>query len=262
MQTNIHFRYFGLLLITGILATSCSYINNRQNGSGNVIKQERKVSSFDKLDVSVVFNTVIIPANEEKVIVETDDNLQQYVIVETRNSTLSIHMASRVNIGKEAANTIYIYTKTLQSIENSSVGNLSNEGVLSSDNFTLTNQAVGNVELKIKAKKTTIDNSAVGTTNLFLQTDSLTLGNSAVGKILLTGSCTEADINNSSVGNFDSHYLTTQVLHINNSAVGKTEISAEKEFYIDNSAVGKLDMYGDGVIKRLNDSGISKASKH
>ncbi len=258
-----HLRYAGLslLIVFTVLGYSCTYAN-RQNGSGNVTKENRYVEPFNKLDLSLVFEAVIIPSAEEKVIVETDDNLQPYIIVENKNSTLSVKMKRNVNIGKHTAGKVYVYTKGIEALNNSSVGKLSNEDTLRAENFTLNNSAVGSTGLTIKAKSIKINNSAVGKTDVSLYCDNLSLNNSSVGKTDLRGSCRESQINNSSVGSFDSRSLITQILHITNSSVGKTDISAEKEFYIRNTAVGKLDIYGPGVIKKLEDHGIAKASRH
>ncbi len=249
------------LVVTGLLLNSCYYIN-RHNGSGNVTKVEHSASGFNKLDLSIVFDAVIIPSSFEKVIVETDDNLQQEVQVSMNDSTLDIHMKHDSNIGRHSAGKIYIYTKGIKSLTNSSVGNLTNEGTLTASAFTMNNSAVGTCNLKIKAPTTTIDNSAVGKTNLYIEGIALNFTNSAVGKTILTGSCTDVHINNSGVGKFDAQNFITQTIHIVNSAVGSTDITADKEFYIDNSSVGSLDVYGKGVIKKLNDSGISKTRLH
>ncbi|MDP4204206.1 MAG: DUF2807 domain-containing protein [Bacteroidota bacterium] len=252
---------FSILILTGLVISSCTYIN-RQNGSGKVIRVEHPAKGFNKVEISLVFDAVIIPGTDEKVVVETDDNLQQYVLVSNSDSTLNVRMKDNVNIGSHSAGTVYIYTKGITSINNSSVGKLTNDGTLTADTFDFSNSSVGNNDLKIKAKKIIINNSSVGKTNLFLDCNMLAFTNSAVGKTLLTGNCDDAHIDNSGVGSFDAQNFTTQVLHIVNSAVGSTDVNASKEIYIDNSGVGRLDVYGACVIKKLDDNGVSKTHKH
>ena len=103
-----------VLILTGFLMTSCYYIN-RQNGSGRVIKVEHPVSGFNKINLGIIFDAVIIPSAAEKVIVETDDNLQQYVIVNKSDSTLNVQMKNNINIGHHSAGKIYIFTKSIRS---------------------------------------------------------------------------------------------------------------------------------------------------
>lgn len=263
MKTGSPFRnlYLPVLAILGLTLSACMYVN-RINGSGNVTKAEHSVAGFNKLDIGIVFNAVIIPSQETKVVVELDDNLQQYVKINQSDSTLSIQMENGINIGKSSGGKIYIYEKGIREITNSSVGRLSNEGELTAATFRLTNSSVGNNDFRIKADTITIDNSSVGRTNLFLESRNLIFTNSSVGKTILAGYSTEARIDNSGVGSFDAKNLMTQVMHINNSAVGSTQITADKEFYIDNSGVGGLDTYGKGTYVKLDDSGITKTHKH
>jgi Protein of unknown function (DUF2807). len=252
-----------MLLVAAVLATSCNFsFSNRVNGSGHVTRIGYRVEPFSKLDIGITLDAVIIPGNEEKVIVETDDNLQQYVIVESGKGCVNIKMKEHVNIGKRTAGKIYIYTKGVEELNNNSVGRLTSQDTLKTNTLRLDNSSVGTTDLKIKAQTITVKNSAVGSTSLYLQSEKLDMDNSAVGKTELSGSCPQATIKNSSVGAFIARNLKTQVLHINNSAVGKTEIYAEKEFYIDNTAVGKLEMFGNGAIKQLNDNGIEKVKKN
>ncbi|WP_243350184.1 GIN domain-containing protein [Parabacteroides sp. FAFU027] len=259
-RISIHFL---LMALVATLASACSFaFSNKVNGSGHVTRIGYRVESFNKIDISTVLDVVVIPGKEEKVIVETDDNLQQYVIVESGANALNLKMKEHVNIGKRTAGKIYIYTKGVEVINNSSVGRLTSQDTLKANTFRLDNSSVGTTDLKIKAQTITVKNSAVGSTSLYLQSEKLDLDNSAVGKTELTGNCPQATIKNSSVGAFMAGNFITQVLHINNSAVGKTEIYAEKEFYIDNNAVGKLEIFGNGVIKQLNDNGIEKVKKH
>lgn len=250
-----------IYIATLIILTSCSIIN-KQNGSGNVTTTQHSLTPFQKIDISTVFETVIVPASEEKLVVQMDDNLQQYIEIQNIDSTLTIKMKSHINIGTYSTGKLFIYTKGITAINNSSVGKLSNEGTLVADNFKLDNSSVGNNNLKIKAKNILINNSAVGKSNLYLECQSLSLINSAVGKTILTGFCNEAQINNSGVGSFDAKDYSTQILHLTNSAVGRSEVTALKEFYITNSGVGRLDLYGTGAIKQLDDSGLSKTKKH
>jgi hypothetical protein len=261
IQSTISKISMSVLVITGLLLSSCYYVN-RHNGSGNVTRIEHPISGFNAVDISIVFDAVIIPSSFEKVIVEIDDNLQQDVLVSKIDSTLKIHMKNNTNIGRHSAGKVYVYTKGIKSLSNGSVGNLTNEGTLEAPTFNLNNSAVGTSSLKIKAAQTTIDNSAVGKTNLYVEGVALNFTNSAVGKTILTGSCIDAHINNSGVGTFDAQHFITQTMHIVNSAVGSTDVTADKEFYIDNSAVGRLDVYGKGVIKKLDDNGISKTHLH
>lgn len=232
------------ILVLLVLCSSCGvWIGEGTEGSGKVTKQVHILKSFNAIHLGVVYEVIIIPSDSEKVIVETDDNLQPFIIVENNENLLTINMKPNTNISRKTIGKIYIYARELNEITNNSVGKLDNEGVLKSKNLVLNNSAVGSTELKIEAYDVTLNNSAVGKTELF-------------------GSCNNLKIHNSAVGSLNTQEFKCNFLDLDNHGVGKTAVFANKEFIINNSAVGSLDIYGEGEIKKINSSSIGSFKKH
>ncbi len=232
-----------LIIAFILLTTGCVFDGEHIAGSGNVIRNIHKVTSFNTLNLGVVFNVVIIPSDSEKVIVEADDNLQELVIVEKHDSILSIKMKPHLNIIKKSSGKIYVYIKGLVAITNESVGRLENEGVLKSGRIAINNQAVGKTKLKFES-------------------NDIIFNNSAVGKTELSGNCNNLKIKNSSVGEFNASELQCNYLDLENESVGKTSVFANKEMIINNSGIGSLDVYGHGIIKKISTTGIGSFKKH
>jgi len=67
-------------LVTLLMLTGCNVIG--EIGSGNVIRQERKVSSFNGIEVSGVFHVDLTQGTTNSVIVEADDNLMDIIRTE------------------------------------------------------------------------------------------------------------------------------------------------------------------------------------
>lgn len=251
-----------LIVSLGMMLFSCNYINGHTiSGSGKVIKQERPVSSFNRLDLAVPLNVVIIPSKQRRVVVEIDDNLQSYVTVVSDGSLLSISVPKNTNFSTKIKGEIDVYVDSLSVLDNHSVGMLTMQDTLHTPYFFLNNHAVGKTDLQVEAKVISVNNHAVGRLNLYLQADSLSLENHAVGETVLSGKCNEAMMNNKSVGNFDAKLLFCQVVHLTNSAVGSTSIRSSQAFYVKNSGIGGLTLYGKGQIEELSDSGISKTRR-
>jgi hypothetical protein len=248
-QTNLFkniFRRIDAAVVFSALVflTSCYSSNaERLSGSGNVTRETHNVSSFNALNLAVVFDVVIIPSDIEEVVVETDDNLQDLVLVENKGDELVVKMKPQANISRKTQSKIFIYVKELEGITNSSVGTLENEDILRSNTLTLNNSAVGRTTLKIETTDLTIKNSAVGSTEL-------------------QGNCNTLKIKNSAVGKLNASELQCNYLDIDNHSVGRTSVFANIESVINNSAIGTLDLYGQGVIKKINNSGIGRFNKH
>ena len=75
-------------LITLLIIVSCNVIG--EIGSGNVIREERKVSSFNGIEVSGAYDIKLIQGTANSVIIEADDNLMDLIRTEVRGSTLVI----------------------------------------------------------------------------------------------------------------------------------------------------------------------------
>ncbi len=251
-----------LVVSIGMMLFSCNYINGHTiSGSGKVVKQERPVSSFNRLDIAVPLNVVIIPSKQSRVVVEIDDNLQSYVTVVSDGSLLSISVPNNTNFSTKVKGEIDVYVDSLTVLNNHSVGMLTMQDTLHTTYFALDNHAVGKTDLQVEAKVISVNNHSVGRLNLYLQADSLSLDNHSVGETLLSGKCSEASMNNHSVGNFDAKLFFCQVVHLTNSAVGGASIRASQAFYVKNSGIGGLILYGKGQLEELSDSGISKTRR-
>ena len=70
------------VLITLLVIVSCNVIG--EIGSGNVVKEERKVSSFNAIEVSGAFDVELVQGTAIAVTVEADDNLMDLIRTEVR----------------------------------------------------------------------------------------------------------------------------------------------------------------------------------
>ena len=67
----------------------------KEQGTGNIISKTINVNSFIRLHVSISGYVELIQADEEKVIIETDDNLVDFI--QTENSGRTLYVTGEVN---------------------------------------------------------------------------------------------------------------------------------------------------------------------
>jgi hypothetical protein len=91
-------------------------------GNGNIISQERKVKEFDGIALYGIGNINIHFAEDYKVIVTTDSNIQDFVEIEISDSTLSIEK-KRENYYPTKL-TIDVFLPELKSIISNGAGNV------------------------------------------------------------------------------------------------------------------------------------------
>lgn len=81
---------FGLFVIIGLI--TCN-INTEFgiNGSGNIVEQERNLPKFTGIEVRGGIELYITQGDTQKVVVETDDNLQKIFITKVEDDILKIY---------------------------------------------------------------------------------------------------------------------------------------------------------------------------
>lgn len=65
---------------------------NSVSGSGNLVTNEFEFADFDSLEASGVYQVEIIPADNFSVVIETDDNIAEYIHVSQDNNTLRLDL--------------------------------------------------------------------------------------------------------------------------------------------------------------------------
>jgi hypothetical protein len=213
-----------------------------KKGNGKVVMQNRTVSSFSKIAIEGVFPVELSQdGGAEFVKVETDENLQDQIIVSNDGDRLMVTMKEEPSIRAKKMK-VYINIKKLSELDFKSVGAL-----------TTANQ------LKLDALE--VNSESVGKLNMDIDADFLRANLNSVGSTTLSGKVREARINNKSIGSLSAYDLKAGTLMIHNTAVGTVEIYADSAFYIRSSALGTLYYKGPGVVKELSSEGIGKVKK-
>ncbi|MES2621139.1 MAG: head GIN domain-containing protein [Bacteroidota bacterium] len=232
----------GLILLGGLAFLSSCGCNGKR-GNGHVVKQERKISSFQKISIKGIFPVVISQdGGSEWVKVEADDNLQELITVENDDNELIISSDDNIAIHKSKRLKVYVNIKTLHALNNTSVGTIASSGPLTFDSLEINSESVGKLELKLQGNFLRANLNSVGLTNL-------------------SGNVEEVRINNKSVGVLFANDLKAETLMIHNTAVGLVEVYAAKEFFIRSSGIGNLYYKGAGDVKELKHEGLGKVQK-
>ncbi len=229
--------------ISGIVATSACNGCNGKRGNGHVIKQNRPVTSFNKISIEGIFPVVLSQdGGPEFVKVEADENLQDFILVRNEGNELVVETEDNVSIRRSKRLKVFINLKNISELSYKSVGSLTTDGKLKLDSFEINSESVGKVDLDLDARFLRANLNSVGVTNL-------------------QGQVTEARINNKSVGTLNAYDLKTKTMMLHNTAVGNAEIFADSAFFIRSSALGNVHYKGGGVVKELKSEGIGKVEK-
>lgn len=149
-----------LLCLIGIVFFSCNEnFNTGTQGSGNITKEKRAIAtSFDKIASSSGITVIVEQGTPTSIEVETDDNIQQYVITKVENGTLivkvegSIHTESPINVT--------VKMPTIASLESSSGSTISSKNTLRGDGISLNTSSGGGIEAVVEYEKVYCESSS------------------------------------------------------------------------------------------------------
>ena len=142
-----------LLIAAGslVLLSSCHFFHKRVRGSGNVIMQSRNISNFTGVSISSAMDLYVKQDSAFSVKVETDDNLQRYIIVREEGGLLRISQENNLNLDVTGKIKVFVSAPAYKSLEATGACNIFSENMLSSNeaiDIDLTGASSASVELK------------------------------------------------------------------------------------------------------------------
>ena len=106
-----------LLFIAILVSTSCMMDGiSRVTGNKNVTTENRKVNDhFTEIHASTGIDVFITQADEESIRVESDENLQEFIITEISDGVLKIY--SKRNIWRAKSKKVYVNVTEINTIK-------------------------------------------------------------------------------------------------------------------------------------------------
>ena len=229
-----------LASLAGLFLAGMVYAQNDKNhetieGNGKKVTRDVAVSSFDALQASGVYELKLSQGSKESVKIEADENLQEYFNVHNEGNKLVIDMdkMKNKNLKNSGKMKVYVTFKNLKALDLKMVGSVSSQDQLSFDDLDMNTKNVGDVDLKLTAKKLDLDIKSVG-------------------DVKLSGKANEAVVKNKGVGSFKAGNFVVQTMDIENQGVGSAEVNAEKDLKVKDTFLGKVTNKGGATVRHMN----------
>ena len=136
-----------LTLLTTTTA-SCNFIHGVK-GNGKVVKEVRKVSGFNAIEVGGAFEVYLTQGDEESLVVEADENLLPLIKTMVRSGTLVIRTEKNIRDAEEL--NIFITFKTLKKMDFSGAVDVESENKLSFDKLIVKGSGASELDLEMEA---------------------------------------------------------------------------------------------------------------
>lgn len=143
-----------LALVFVTTLTSCQFDMNigHENGNGNVVTEDREVTQdFGEVKGSRGLDVYLTKGNENKIVVEADENLLD--LIETNISNGKLTITSSKNIGRAKAKKIHVTYVELSTIEASSGADVIGNSVIKSETLTLDCSSGADLEVEVFTKQ-------------------------------------------------------------------------------------------------------------
>ena len=208
------------------------------NGSGNIIKNSRSVSGFNRVEISGSGHLFIIQGNTESLQIECDDNIEPHILSTVTNKTLDIG-PNNVNLNPSEAIKYTLSLKNLHALKTSGAIKISSN-LLRTENLNVVMNGSGKFILgRIEAQSVEVDIN--GSCKFDIES-----GNVKHQRLSISGS-----------GKFNVSNLKSESADVKISGSGKTTLWLADKLNIKISGSGKLHYYGSPKISS-NVSGSGK----
>ncbi len=226
-----------ILLLVLISTTSCMFDGFGIKGNGNVVSEDRKISSdFDAIKVSQGINLYLTQGNETGLSVEVDENILDLLVTEIEGDVLKIYFEKNVS---RATKNVYLTANKLNSIKSSSGSSVKGEGTFKSKSMVLKSSSGSEIKLNLDA-------------------ENVTCSTSSGADIRVSGITNTFNGDASSGSQIDADALKAQVSIVDVSSGANIDTYASEKIVANASSGGDIDFYGNP--KSVNKSKSSGGS--
>ena len=219
---------FLVLLI--ISSSGCNgFCIDGEKGRGDIIKQERPISSFNSIRVSSAFEVILSQGDNEKVIVEANENLMDNIKTEVKGGKLIVSLKGCLKNRKTIK--IYITFKNIHSLYVSGAVEISSEGRLNFDMLEMDFSGASEIEMDITANKLSGDFSGAS-------------------EISLSGKVNDVKLELSGASELKALELEIQNFDIEISGVAEAKVYIKQKLNVDISGAAEVRYLGDPVVTK------------
>jgi hypothetical protein len=219
--------YAVLLLFVALLTvTACNAVIE---GSGDLITETRKVSNFDRIDLSGSGEVIVTQGGSESLTIETDDNVMEHVKAEVEDGTLHLGFESGIRIISPSRLVFAVGVDDLNSLSISGSGDVESDRI---ETDRLEAEVTGSGDIMIA------DLMAV----------EVMAEISGSGEIHLAGDADAQNVSISGSGQYRAGDLCSESVEVTISGSGDATVCAAETLVSDISGSGSVAYYGSPSI--------------
>jgi hypothetical protein len=220
-------------------------------GSGKVVEEEREVSDFTGVELETLGNLIIELGDEEKLRIEAEDNLLQYIETEVHGGELKIGHRHKVTLVPTESIYFYLTVKELDTILVSGAGNVKVPDLEVAE-FSLNISGAGDVDMEdLRTNVLEVNISGGGNVDIEdLNADVLKVNISGAGDLYIgDGEVTEQEITISGAGNYKARGLESAEADVRVPGFGSATIRVRDHLEVKISGAGSVKYVGSPTVE-------------
>ncbi len=224
MKKLIHYSF--AIALTLLTYTTSNAQFKKVKGNGNVTTKTHTTSDYHKVDVVGFMDVKLQKGAEGTITVKTDENIHEYVTIESNNGVLKIKIKNNVNISTKKGLHITVPFKDLNNVSLTGSGDVLTDDQIKSDQFEAEVTGSGDMIIDVEANR--IDAKVTGS-----------------GDIKITGNTTELEIKVTGSGDFDGGSLNAQNVEAYVSGSGDARVIANNSIKARVNGSGDINYSGN-----------------
>lgn len=246
-----------------MMTVTALYAQTRIVGNKQVQNVVRDVPAFTSIKKSGSIDLILVPAQQQKVTVVAESNIQDYVQTTVENGVLSIGMKMpRGNMTWRIHKLeVVVAVDHLEKLSLNGSGDVETRGTLSLPTLTIGKNGSGDMDLDIDAGTLSLVKDGSGDVSIEGVIKDLQIKAGSSGDMVLKGSAEKCSIVKSGSGDLEARHFKVGDMTLSNSGSGDAEIWADNNLsikangsgdvkYSGNAKIGQLEKTGSGDIKK------------
>ena len=197
-------------------------------------KEDRSLSSFDRLSVGEAITVYLTQGSSESATVEISGADLDDVVTEVSGNRLKIEMEGNRNY-RDLEVTVYVTYRSLDELSVSSAADLYTRG-------------------PIKASSLEIDVSSAGDAEVEVDVDELIVEVSSSGDLTVSGNANSQKVGVSSAGSYYGYDMTSKSARVNVSSAGSAKVNVAEDIKASASSGGSVRYKGNPDRRDTNSS--------
>ena len=126
-------------------------------GSGNIVTRTIDAPDFDRVDAARAVKVVITGKATDKITIQADDNIMEYVVVEAKGGRLTATIDKSVNNVSNADVTVTVPANgRIRALDASSAARITSDVTLTADKFSIDASSAARIDAAVKSTSCTV----------------------------------------------------------------------------------------------------------